>query len=68
MTTRLVLVRHGESLWNAEGRLQGQGGTGLSELGHQQAELVAAYLCERFPDVTAVVGSDLQRVAQTAQP
>ena len=68
MATRLVLVRHGESLWNAQGRLQGQGGSGLSELGHQQADLVAAYLCERFGDAAAVVTSDLQRVTETARP
>jgi probable phosphoglycerate mutase len=68
LSTRVVLVRHGESLWNAQGRLQGQGGSGLSELGLRQAERVSAYLCERYPDVAAAVGSDLERVSQTALP
>ena len=68
VTTRVVLVRHGESEWNAQGRLQGQGGTGLSAVGHQQAVALAAYLERRFPKVDLVVASDLQRVTETAQP
>ena len=68
MTTTVVLVRHGESEWNAQGRLQGQGGTGLSARGHRQAGATATYLRRRYPDVTAVVGSDLQRAVQTAAP
>jgi hypothetical protein len=32
---RLVLLRHGESVWNAEGRVQGQQGAGLTDLGHE---------------------------------
>ena len=65
--TQVVLVRHGESQWNAEGRLQGQGGTHLSALGERQAKVTADYLCRRFPDAQAV-RSDLERVIQTAQP
>lgn len=66
--TRVVLVRHGESEWNAVGRIQGQGGAGLSELGHRQAKATAAYLRQRYPDATAVVRSDLERVVETAGP
>lgn len=65
--TTVVLVRHGESRWNAEGRLQGQGGTSLSALGEGQAKITADYLCRRFPSATGI-RSDLERVAQTAQP
>ncbi len=64
----MVLVRHGESRWNAQGRLQGQGGEGLSNLGHRQAAATAAYLCNRYPDVAAAFGSDLSRAVATAAP
>lgn len=67
-STRLVLVRHAESEWNAQGRLQGQGGTGLSNLGHRQAAALSLYLQQRFPRVDLVVASDLQRVTETAAP
>ena len=65
--TRVVLVRHGESQWNAEGRLQGQGGTHLSALGERQAIATADHLAQRYPTVHAV-RSDLERVVQTAAP
>ena len=68
MTTRVVLVRHGESTWNAQGRLQGQGGAELSERGRRQADATAAYLCRAYPDVTAAFGSDLDRAVETSAP
>jgi probable phosphoglycerate mutase len=64
--TELVLLRHGESLWNAEERYQGQQGTGLSARGRQQAKAAAEYL--RGLEIDAVVASDLQRVTETLQP
>lgn len=64
--TELVLLRHGESVWNAEHRYQGQQGTGLSALGRQQAKAAAEYL--QSLDIDAVVASDLQRVTETLQP
>lgn len=64
--TRLCLVRHGETAWNAEGRVQGQTDVPLNELGHAQAHAVAAALAgERF---AALYTSDLTRVRQTARP
>lgn len=66
--TTVVLVRHGESLWNAQGRIQGQAGTGLSPFGMRQAEVTAEYLSRRYAGVTLAVRSDQERVAQTAQP
>ena len=66
MTVELVLLRHGESLWNAEDRYQGQQGTGLSPLGHDQAKLAADYLSSTPFD--AIVASDLQRVTETLPP
>ena len=65
--TRLVLVRHGESAWNAERRIQGQGGTGLSELGHEQARATATVLARIYAGAV-VVTSDLQRCLETAEP
>jgi len=64
----LVLVRHGESIWNAQGRVQGHGGTGLSRRGHAQARATAEVLAYRYPDAGLLVRSDLQRVAETAAP
>ena len=65
--TRLVLVRHGESAWNAERRIQGQGGTGLSEFGAVQAGATADALLRLYPDAQ-LVSSDLQRCLETARP
>jgi probable phosphoglycerate mutase len=66
MAARLCIVRHGETAWNAEGRVQGQLDVPLSAAGLTQARCVAAALPEgRF---SALYSSDLQRVVQTAQP
>ncbi len=60
------MVRHGETAWNAEGRVQGQLDIPLSEVGQAQARAVAAALeGERFD---AIYASDLVRVRQTAEP
>jgi glucosyl-3-phosphoglycerate phosphatase len=64
--TELVLLRHGESVWNAEHRYQGQQGTGLSARGRQQAKEAADYL-QSF-EFDEIVASDLQRVRETLQP
>jgi broad specificity phosphatase PhoE len=62
---RLYLVRHGETEWNAEGRLQGQTDIGLSEKGQRQAQAVARRLDGvRFH---AAFSSDLSRTAETAR-
>lgn len=65
---RLVLIRHGESVWNAERRVQGQLGTGLTAQGRSQATTVADYLRRTFPEPAVVFSSDLERVVQTSQP
>lgn len=65
--SRLLLVRHGQSDWNAEGRIQGQSGAGLSDLGRRQAEAVASAVADERPDAR-LVSSDLQRCQQTAAP
>lgn len=64
--TRLVLVRHGETAWNAEHRVQGQQDVPLDATGCRQAEAVAAALArERF---AAIWSSDLLRARATAAP
>jgi len=64
--SRLILIRHGESTWNRERRIQGQLDPPLSEQGHEQARLVAGRLGRR--EVEALYTSDLLRASQTAAP
>jgi probable phosphoglycerate mutase len=63
---RLVLWRHGQTLWNAEGRFQGQSDIPLDAEGEQQAERAARLLAGLGPD--AIVSSDLARAMATAAP
>jgi probable phosphoglycerate mutase len=66
MKTRLCIVRHGETAWNAEGRVQGQMDIPLSAAGKAQARCVAAAFAEsRF---AGLYSSDLARVRETAAP
>jgi glucosyl-3-phosphoglycerate phosphatase len=62
---RLILVRHGESTWNAEERLQGQLDPPLSELGREQSRALAGVL-DGLPD-ERVICSDLGRARETAE-
>jgi probable phosphoglycerate mutase len=61
---RIVLVRHGQSTWNAEGRLQGQADPPLSKLGRSEALALHGALAG-FP-ADRVVSSDLRRARETA--
>jgi probable phosphoglycerate mutase len=63
--TRLLLWRHGQTDWNAAGRVQGQLDSELSQVGRGQAEMAAARLVAYHPDV--LVSSDLRRAAETAE-
>lgn len=66
--TRLLVIRHGQSTWNAAGRWQGQADPPLTPVGELQA-LQAASVLGELDEVggwDAVVASDLQRAAQTA--
>jgi broad specificity phosphatase PhoE len=65
MSLRLWLVRHGESTWNAIGRVQGWADPPLSELGEWQAHQVARRLAD--VKMAAVYTSTLQRAFRTAQ-
>jgi probable phosphoglycerate mutase len=65
---RCCFVRHGETPWNAERRLQGHQDIPLNPLGMAQAVAAARYLAERHVQTpfSAIVSSDLQRARQTA--
>jgi broad specificity phosphatase PhoE len=62
--TELLLVRHGETDWNAEGRLQGHTDRPLSDYGRRQARELADELDGEFE---AVYASDLARARETAE-
>ena len=63
--TELILVRHGETLWNRERRMQGQTDVPLSEIGLKQAQAVGQRLAqEKF---AALYSSDLARAYATAE-
>jgi probable phosphoglycerate mutase len=63
--SRLLLLRHGESEWNAEGRWQGWADPPLSPLGREQAAEAARRL--RPDGFSAVAASDLRRARHTAE-
>jgi glucosyl-3-phosphoglycerate phosphatase len=63
---RLVLVRHAESIGNAEGRVQGQSGTGLTSRGRAQARALAAALATETAGAR-LVSSDQARARETAE-
>jgi broad specificity phosphatase PhoE len=63
--TTLLLVRHGETDWNAEGRLQGHTDRPLNETGRRQARELADRLAEERIDV--IYASDLSRAKETAE-
>jgi len=61
----LILVRHGRTAANSEGRLQGRLDQDLDELGRRQADAVARFVGESV-QVDAVIASPLKRAQQTA--
>ena len=64
MTRRLLLIRHGQTTYNATGRMQGHLDTELSEVGYAQARAAAELLEDK--EITAIVASDLIRARDTA--
>ena len=62
---RFLIVRHGETAWNADGRIQGHSNTALSEHGVQQARATASRLADVAID--AAYSSDLVRASETAR-
>jgi probable phosphoglycerate mutase len=66
MVAYALLLRHAQSVWNAEGRWQGQADPPLSDLGFAQATSVARLLAG-WPGFDVVASSDLQRARETAR-
>jgi len=64
--TTLLLVRHGETDWNAEGRLQGHTDRPLNDYGRRQAGELAERLAGE-EEVDAIYASDLARARETAE-
>ena len=62
---KLYIVRHGETEWNAQGRIQGHSDIALSDQGRQQAHAVARRLQGYAFD--AAYSSDLSRTRETAE-
>ena len=65
MPAQLVLVRHGQTAWNAERRFQGHADTPLSEAGRAEARALGDRL--RDEPVTALYTSPLRRAVETAE-
>ena len=64
--TRILAIRHGQTEWNADGRIQGHTDIALDALGQWQAERLAQALAD--DDLQAIYSSDLMRACQTAAP
>ncbi len=65
MPTTLLLIRHGETDWNVEGRYQGQADPPLNERGREQARRLARKLEQDPPDI--IYTSPLKRAYETAR-
>ena len=63
--TRILAIRHGETAWNVDGRIQGQLDVALNEAGRWQVQRLALAVAEE--DIAAVYSSDLLRAFETAQ-
>ena len=63
--TRIIAIRHGETSWNATGRIQGHTDIPLNATGQAQAQQAAQALADET--LAAIYSSDLQRAWQTAQ-
>ncbi|HEX3220794.1 MAG TPA: histidine phosphatase family protein [Candidatus Limnocylindria bacterium] len=67
MIRRLLLVRHGVTTWNREGRFQGHLDPPLDPLGEQEAAALAGRLVREVPEALSIVSSPLQRATATAR-
>ena len=63
--TRILAIRHGETAWNVDGRIQGQLDVPLNEMGRWQVHRLALAVAD--DDIAAVYSSDLLRALETAQ-
>jgi len=67
-STRVLLIRHGQSEGNAAGRFGGHTATPLSERGRREAEATARALLAEKDSITFIASSDLLRAVETAAP
>ncbi len=65
--TRLVIIRHGESVYNIERKYTGQLDVALTEKGVLQAEITGKYILENYK-IDKIYSSDLTRAIDTAKP
>jgi probable phosphoglycerate mutase len=64
--TRILAIRHGQTAWNADSRIQGHTDIALDDIGEWQAERLAQALGDE--DLDVLYSSDLARARQTAMP
>ncbi|WP_295444308.1 histidine phosphatase family protein [uncultured Thiodictyon sp.] len=67
LQTRLCIIRHGETDWNADGRIQGHTDISLNEAGQAQARVLAMACNAAHQCFHAIYSSDLARARETAQ-
>ncbi|MBD0416047.1 histidine phosphatase family protein [Oryzicola mucosus] len=69
MMPLVYFVRHGQTAWNAEARLQGQSDVDINEVGKQQAAANGRFLATLIPDASAFdfVASPMRRTRQTME-
>ena len=65
--TTIIMIRHGESIANEQGRFAGHSDYDLSSLGQEQANRAGEYIKEHYK-VDAIFASDLKRAFNTAVP
>jgi probable phosphoglycerate mutase len=65
--TRIIAIRHGETAWNVDTRIQGQLDIGLNATGRRQAHRLARALALADEPISAIYSSDLLRAWDTAR-
>ncbi len=63
--TRVLAIRHGETAWNVDGRIQGQLDVPLNDMGHWQVHRLALAVADEH--IAAIYSSDLLRAMETAE-
>jgi len=66
MTGTVLIVRHGQTTWNRDGRVQGWADSTLTDRGRDQARALGTHLTDEY-DLDRLVVSDLQRTRETAE-
>ena len=63
----ILLLRHGETEWNREGRLQGHRDVPLNANGRLQVSRAAEILAGLYPDIERIISSPLSRALESAE-